>query len=126
MIVNPAIIVYGLIFLAVLLLVEGLYLVVFGKSISLNSRVNRRLDLLEKGGQREKVLEQLRKEASQHLKAKGIPLYSILASKAQKGQHRLLAQGPDRRDGAPVGGGVPRPQDRHDRGHTPCRWLYPS
>lgn len=84
MIVNPAIIVYGLIFLAVLLLVEGIYLVVFGKSISLNSRVNRRLDLLEKGGQREKVLEQLRKEASQHLKAKGIPLYSILASKAQK------------------------------------------
>ena len=84
MIVNPAIIVYGLIFLAVLLLVEGLYLVVFGKSISLNSRVNRRLDLLEKGGQREKVLEQLRKEASQHLRAKGIPLYSILASKAQK------------------------------------------
>ena len=56
MIVNPAIIVYGLIFLAVLLLVEGIYLVVFGKSISLNSRVNRRLDLLEKGGQREKVL----------------------------------------------------------------------
>ena len=33
-------IIYGLIFVAVLVLVEGLYLVVFGKSISLNSRVN--------------------------------------------------------------------------------------
>lgn len=84
MIISPAPIIYGLIFIAVLLLVEGIYLVVFGKSISLNSRVNRRLDLLEKGGQREQVLEQLRKEASQHLKARGIPLYSILASKAQK------------------------------------------
>ena len=30
------------------------------------------------------MLEQLRKEASQHLKAKGIPLYSLLATKAQK------------------------------------------
>ena len=83
MIISPTPIIYGLIFLAVLLLVEGIYLMAFGKSISLNSRVNRRLDLLEKGGQREQVLEQLRKEASQHLKANGIPLYSILAKKAQ-------------------------------------------
>jgi tight adherence protein B len=42
------------------------------------------LTFWKRGGQREQVLEQLRKEASQHLKAKGIPLYSILASKAQK------------------------------------------
>ena len=83
MIISPTPIIYGLIFLAVLLLVEGIYLMAFGKSISLNSRVNRRLDLLEKGGQREQVLEQLRKEASQHLRANGIPLYSILAKKAQ-------------------------------------------
>ena len=83
MIISPTPIIYGLIFIAVLVLVEGLYLVIFGKSISLNSRVSRRLELLEKGGQREKVLEQLRKEATQHLKATGIPLYSILAKKAQ-------------------------------------------
>ncbi|MCC0064447.1 MAG: type II secretion system F family protein [Defluviimonas sp.] len=84
MIISPAPLIYGLIFIAVLLLVEGIYLAVFGKSISLNSKVNRRLDLLEKGGQREQVLEQLRKEASQHLRARGIPLYSILSAKAQK------------------------------------------
>ncbi len=84
MIISPTPIIYALIFVAVLLLVEGIYLVAFGKSISLNSKVNRRLDLLEKGGKREQVLEQLRKEASQHLRAKGIPLYSILATKAQK------------------------------------------
>ncbi len=77
-------IIYGVIFVAVLLLVEGIYLTVFGKSISLNSRVNRRLDMLEKGAGREQVLEQLRKEMHQHLNAKGIPLYSLLAEKAQK------------------------------------------
>ncbi len=76
--------IYGLIFVAVIVLVEGLYLVVFGKSISLNSKVNRRLDMMEKGGNREEVLEQLRKEMKQHMSTKSIPLYSILANKAQK------------------------------------------
>jgi len=82
--ISAAPLIYILIFVAVIVLVEGLYLTVFGKSISLNSRVSRRLALLEKSGNREQVLEQLRKEMGQHLKAKGIPLYSILASKAQK------------------------------------------
>ncbi|APX12085.1 type II secretion system F family protein [Tateyamaria omphalii] len=78
-------IIYGLIFIGVLVLVEGLYLVAFGKSISLNSRVNRRLEMLNKaGGRREEVLEQLRKEMQQHMGARSIPLYSLLAEKAQK------------------------------------------
>jgi tight adherence protein B len=81
---SAAPIIYVLIFVAVVVLVEGIYLTVFGKSISLNNRVSRRLALLEKNGNREQVLEQLRKEMSQHLTSKGIPLYSILASKAQK------------------------------------------
>ena len=84
MIISPTPIIYGLIFVAVLLLVEGIYLLVFGKSISLNNRLNRRLEMLEKGTRREEVLEQLRKEAHQHMQAKGIPLYSLLATKAQK------------------------------------------
>ena len=77
-------IIYGLIFIGVLVLVEGLYLVAFGKSISLNSRVNRRLEMLEKGTRREEVLDKLRKEMQQHMSAKTIPLYSLLAEKAQK------------------------------------------
>ena len=74
-------IIYGLIFVGVLALVEGLYLVAFGKSISLNSRVNRRLEMLDKGTGREKVLEQLRKEMQQHMKSRSIPLYSLLADR---------------------------------------------
>jgi len=77
-------IIYGLIFVGVLVLVEGLYLVAFGKSISLNNRVNRRLEMLDKGAGREQVLEQLRKEMQQHMKSRSIPLYSLLAEKAQK------------------------------------------
>ena len=77
-------IIYGLIFVGVLVLVEGLYLVAFGKSISLNSKVNRRLEMLEKGARREEVLDKLRKEMQQHMDNKSIPVYSLLAEKAQK------------------------------------------
>ena len=77
-------IIYGLIFVGVLVLVEGLYLVAFGKSISLNSKVTRRLEMLEKGARREEVLDKLRKEMQQHMDNKSIPVYSLLAEKAQK------------------------------------------
>ncbi|MEL6243361.1 MAG: type II secretion system F family protein [Pseudomonadota bacterium] len=77
-------IIYGLIFVGVLVLVEGIYLVTFGRSISLNNRVNRRLEMLNKGDRREEVLEKLRKEMQQHMGAKTIPLYSLLSDRAQK------------------------------------------
>lgn len=76
--------IYGAIFAAVLALVEGAYLVIFGKSISLNKKVNRRLDMLEKGTARDEVLAKLRKEMDQHIGSRGIPLYTLLAEKAQK------------------------------------------
>ncbi|GHG94436.1 type II secretion system F family protein [Pseudodonghicola xiamenensis] len=76
--------IYVLIFIAVVVLVEGLYLVTFGRSISLNNRMNRRLEMLEKGAGREQVLEQLRKEMHQHMKSQSIPVYSLLADQAQK------------------------------------------
>ena len=82
--ISAAPLIYLLIFVAVVVIVEGLYLTVFGKSISLDNRVSRRLALMQKNGNREQVLEQLRKEMSQHMASRGIPLYSLLASKAQK------------------------------------------
>jgi len=75
--------IYAVIFVSVMFLVEGIYLLVFGKSISLNNRINRRLDMMEKGAARQEVLEQLRKEMSQHLSTRKIPLYSVIAKKAQ-------------------------------------------
>ncbi|MEF3046325.1 type II secretion system F family protein [Pseudotabrizicola sp. L79] len=82
--ISAAPLIYLLIFAAVVVIVQGLYLTVFGKSISLDSRVSRRLQLMQKNSNREEVLEQLRKEMSQHLASRGIPLYSLLADKAQK------------------------------------------
>ncbi len=81
---SPEPIIYAVIFVAVLMLVEGLYLVIFGKSISLNRRVNRRIELLEKGNDREQVLETLRREREQHLNSLRIPLLSMISKKAQK------------------------------------------
>ncbi len=72
------------IFLGVLLLVEGIYLLFFGKSLSRNNKVNRRLDMLDRGETRDEVLEKLRKEMSQHVNGQTIPFYSLLAEKAQK------------------------------------------
>ena len=82
--ISPELLIYGLIFIGVIVVVEGAYLTVFGKSISLNNRVSRRLEMLDKGQKRQDVLEQLRKEMAQHAKVGSIPLYSLLASKAQK------------------------------------------
>lgn len=77
-------IIYGMIFIGVLVLVEGVYLVAFGKSISLNNKVNRRLEMMDKGDRREDVLAKLRKEMDQHMESRSFPLYSLLADKAQK------------------------------------------
>ncbi|SEO79773.1 tight adherence protein B [Salinihabitans flavidus] len=82
--INAELIIYGLVFIGVLVLVEGVYLTVFGKSISLNSKVNRRLEMLDKGQARQDVLEQLRKEMAQHSGVRSIPIYSLLCDKAQK------------------------------------------
>ncbi|MGH1452646.1 MAG: type II secretion system F family protein [Paracoccaceae bacterium] len=77
-------IIYILIFVGVLVIVEGVYLTAFGRSISLNSKVNRRLEMLQKNTNREEVLEKLRKEMNQHMNARSIPIYTMLADKAQK------------------------------------------
>ncbi|MCF6305651.1 MAG: type II secretion system F family protein [Rhodobacteraceae bacterium] len=74
--------IYAAIFIAVFFLIEGIYLAVFGKSVRLESRVNRRLQLLEKGGTRESVMETLRKEREQHKESRGIPILGLMAKKA--------------------------------------------
>ncbi|UWQ22916.1 type II secretion system F family protein [Jannaschia sp. W003] len=76
--------IYLAIFASVYLCIGAIYMLVFGQSIKLNNRVNRRLSLLEKGATKDTVMAQLRKEMSQHDGAKSIPLYSLIAEKAQK------------------------------------------
>lgn len=84
--ISPILIIYGAIFLGVLLLVEAIYLLVFGRSIQLGSRMNRRMEFIEKSNSRTEALEKLRKEISQHAGGMRIPFYTLLAEKAAQGR----------------------------------------
>jgi len=63
-------------------MVEGVYLLFFGRARNREKKLNRRLELLEKGSDPEEVLSQLRKEREQHLGFGSIPLLSPLFEKA--------------------------------------------
>lgn len=75
-------IIIALTFVGILLIVEGIYLLVFGNSIRASSRINRRLALLEEGGDHETVLETLRREREQHRFGVNFPILSLLSKKA--------------------------------------------
>ena len=74
--------IYAVIFVGILLIVEGIYLVIFGKSVRLEGKVNRRLDLLEKGEDPEEVLNTLRREREQHRQGMSLPILAPLNAKA--------------------------------------------
>jgi len=74
--------IYAAIFVGVFFMIEGIYLIVFGKSVRLESKVNRRLELLEKGESPEQVLNTLRKEREQHSESQGLPILAPLSHKA--------------------------------------------
>ena len=71
-------IIYALIFLGILLFVEGLYLVAFGKTIKREKQVNRRLALLQEGRGTEEVLNILRAEREGSEKLNTAPLIGPL------------------------------------------------
>lgn len=74
--------VFAIIFIGVFLAVEGLYLLAFGRAARRNSKVNRRLMLLEKGDDPLEVLSQLRKERERHVSAASAPLLAGIFDKA--------------------------------------------
>jgi tight adherence protein B len=86
MTISPILLIYGLIFAGIVILVEAIYLIAFGRSISLGSRLNRRLQMLQSGMSRDRVADKLRKETDQHDAGTAIPFYALLADKAAKGK----------------------------------------
>src|SRR5690554_576163 len=84
--ISPTLIIYLLIFGGILLLVEAIYLMAFGRSIRLGSRMNRRIEMLDESASHAEAIERLRKEINQHGKSRGIPFYALLADKATKGK----------------------------------------
>lgn len=86
-------IIYAMIFVGVLLMVEGVYLLIFGKSVRLESKVNRRLELLEKGEDPEDVLETLRAERDQHRRNSDIPIMAPLYERAAQANIAFTPRG---------------------------------
>jgi len=84
--------IYLAIFGAVLLMIQGAYLLAFGKSIEHSSKLNRRLDLIAKGRGKKEVMEQLRKERSGHSKKYSIPIYGLIEERARKGNVAFSAK----------------------------------
>ncbi|MEL6997701.1 MAG: type II secretion system F family protein [Pseudomonadota bacterium] len=76
-------IIYALIFVGVLFIVEGLYLVAFGKTLRREKRVNRRLSLLHEGRDTEEVLSILRSEREGDPKAGTYPIIGPLTEMAR-------------------------------------------
>ncbi|MEM1162857.1 MAG: type II secretion system F family protein [Pseudomonadota bacterium] len=91
MLLQPVI--YGLIFVGVLLVVEGLYLIVFGKTLRREKKVNRRLGLLQDGRDTEEVLSILRQEREGSEKTRSTPVIGGLVEKARHANIVISARG---------------------------------
>ncbi|MEM9369638.1 MAG: type II secretion system F family protein [Pseudomonadota bacterium] len=76
-------IIYALIFVGVLLMVEGAYLLAFGKTLKREKRVNRRLALLQEGKDAEEVLSILRSERESGKKMGRMPVVGPLLEQAR-------------------------------------------
>jgi len=77
--------IYVAIFGAVLLVIQGIYLLLFGNQIARNNKLNRRLDLIEQGQSKQEIIERLRKERSNHSgQASSMPLYGLIEAHARR------------------------------------------
>ena len=81
---DPAILIYGAILVAVPALVTGLYLTVFGRAITNHQRAAKRLAQLERQHARPEVLEALRKEMGQEGADARMPVRAIIGRKLEK------------------------------------------
>jgi tight adherence protein B len=77
--------IYVAIFGAVLLVIQGLYLLLFGNQIARNNKINRRLELIEQGQSKKEIMERLRKERSAHSgQSSSMPLYGLVEAHARR------------------------------------------
>lgn len=86
-------IVYGLIFIGVYLMLGGLYLLVFGKQLNRQKRVNRRLALLQEGRDSEEVLTILRQEREGNTRTERYPVLGPLIERARHANIAISPRG---------------------------------
>jgi len=76
-------VIYGLIFIGVFLMVEGAYLLIYGRTLSREKKVNRRLALLQDGKDTEEVLGILRAEREGSEQTDRLPVIGPLMEMAR-------------------------------------------
>jgi len=76
-------IIYALIFVGVFMMVEGVYLIIYGKTLKREKKVNRRLVLLQDGKDTEEVLSILRHEREGDEKHERVPVVGPLVEMAR-------------------------------------------
>lgn len=79
--------IYALIFIGVFMMVEGVYLVIYGKTLKREKKVNRRLALLQDGRDTEEVMSILREEREGGEKHERIPVIGPLV---EMGRHAAI------------------------------------
>jgi tight adherence protein B len=80
-------IILALLFVGVFMVIEGVYMFLFAHRKQ--SKLNRRLQMLESGADPTDVLSQLRKERDRESRSGGIPLLNVLFKKAAQGNVRI-------------------------------------
>ncbi|MEM1343320.1 MAG: type II secretion system F family protein [Pseudomonadota bacterium] len=76
--------VYALIFIGVLIMVEGFYLLLYGKTLRRERKVNRRLSLMQEGRDTEEVLTILRSEREGSERQRRLPIIGVLLDQARQ------------------------------------------
>jgi tight adherence protein B len=79
--------IYALIFIGVFMMVEGVYLVIYGKTLKREKKVNRRLAMLQDGRDTEEVMGILREEREGAEKPEKIPVIGPLV---EMGRHAAI------------------------------------
>ena len=77
-------IIYALIFVGILMMVEGAYLVLYGKTLRREKKVNRRLALLQEGRDTEEVMAILRKEREGGQRGAKMPVIGSIIEQARR------------------------------------------
>ena len=75
--------IYALIFVGVFMMVEGVYLAIYGRTLKREKKVNRRLALLQDGKDTEEVMGILRQEREGAEKHERIPVIGPLVEMAR-------------------------------------------
>ncbi len=75
--------IYALIFVGVFMMVEGVYLAIYGRTLKREKKVNRRLALLQDGKDTEEVMGILRQEREGALKHERVPVIGPLVEMAR-------------------------------------------